>query len=254
MYKFNKIFQRFKLEEVIPLFDELKDLSGKDAIWEYRVKRKRNGNFDGLNIRHDKFSKFKERQKKGHSWGHNCKLSKDEIINELSSKSRMPKKDIVFKFSKEIEKKYEEAYSRYLPYLLDTHLYQKYIYMKFYDIYEGHSDLINFDENSPELFLNKEEIPNVFHSNLVSEGLVPSYSRFYNDKNIYYIYYQRHIEYYSKDRPGFKDEGKIRLHSGWVDRNIFFEDLVNNGKINVKIYDHLGNLHEFTEYHKIIYE
>jgi hypothetical protein len=284
MMKLNK--SKFKsLEEILPLFDELKYLPGKDAIWRYRVKRKKNGKFDGVTIRYNNFSHYG----KPHNWS----PSKDEIVESMSSKSRLTTSTIESNYSDIVNKKFEEIYSRYLPSkLFNSYMYDNDIYSQFYSTEEeleslirfltlgervevnpidGHISLINdvwldyhsqecseddikkemnrrdyvnismCNENSPELFNSKSYFNQLSSQTVLSatcwnsrEVGKPEDLSFYNifyDESTRSTYYIHH--------------GKVKLSQ---------IELSQIGKINVKIYDHLGNIHQYTEYHKIIYE
>jgi len=248
-----------KLEEVIPLFDNIKCLPGKNSITYLRSKFKKTGEFNGITIENKyRYCLTPHNDKIEHLY-----FSRDKIIDEISLKTNLLKNEVEKLYSKKIEEKYNYFHSIYLNKLIQKNIYFNDIYKSI--LIEGYrtnlvdQELFNngfiFDKNDPELFCDTLGIVESKHIHSVRfyENDNPlinritkndyEYSRFYNKltRSVYYLYNVNN--YYYKQLLN-KDNNN--------DLAIEFRDLISIGKINVKIYDHLGNLHQYKEYHKII--
>ena len=234
-YQDIRTFDSNRLNQIIDLFSDIKLIEGYDVKLEYRDKRDKKGDFKGVCLKNWMWP-FQTNN------SHGIKSKKD-IIDNLVIKTKLSKDDIFEKYQNIIDYNfYNLTISTYIMChdgSVNDNIFHNNIY---------NSELERMNHNNHgfrvvDMKLSKEdsfifennEIKTFFHSKLHFHDSF--YSRFYyNDngvKNIYFIYNSN--------------------YSG-IDENYLdvFSKIINLGKINLNIYDHLGNIHKYITYHKII--
>jgi hypothetical protein len=210
----DKIFYWKEINNVKNFFNDMIDLDGKEITVKFRIKNKKNGDFNGVEYDPKYILRNKEKI--------DITNFKSEIISDISLTSKLSEDYIVFKFSELIDEKYNEKLGIYIFNMIDNHKYKFDIYdypgnMSIQDKYLNPYDksIIRFDNNMKLVDRNKNTL-SFYDIKLKS---------FYNIHDI-----------------------EINTSSSKFD---FKKLLIKVGKININIYDHFGDLHQYTEYHKL---
>jgi hypothetical protein len=222
---------------IINLFSDLSIIDGYDVKLEYKVERDKKGVFKGVCLKNWMWL-FQTNN------SHGIKSKKD-IIDELIIKTKLNKDNVIRKYKDIIDNKfYNITIATYImcnegstnDNIFHNNIYNSKLERMKYNNHGFRVVDMKLSEEDSFIFENNE-IKTFFHSKLDFHNHDSFYSRFYyNDngvKNIYFIYNSN--------------------YSG-INENYFdvFQKIINLGKINLNIYDHLGNIHKYVTYHKII--
>lgn len=213
----DKIFYWKEINNVKKFFNDMIDLDGKEITVKFRIKNKKNGDFNGVEYDPKYILRNKEKI--------DITKFKSDIIYDISLTSKLSEDYIFSKFSELIDEKYNIMLGIYIFNIIDNHKYQFDIYnypgnMSIQDKYLNPYDksIIRLDNNMKLLDRNKNTLS------------------FYDcQTNSFYNIHEKELEKENKEMD-FKNKCQKLL--------------IEIGKIKLNIYDHFGNLYQYTEYHK----
>lgn len=243
-------------------FSDIYDVSGLDVDIHFKVRRKRNGDFFGV--------QYKPQYLLSNIEKIDPSQFRNNIIKLISLRSKLSENEIEINFKNKIDKEYNKKLGIYIFNLLGTSIqseYNRHIY--------DYTGTVSLEKKYPDvnddkmLRINHNQKKVVYHkippfdfeytNKIYEEDYLKNFTnvkeiRFFDD-DLKYSFIIHNTDYKFKCRLNQENSNYDPWRTKYIINEEFYKlkrtILTETKKINLNIYDHLGNLHKYTELHKL---